>query len=153
MSAPRIQASRALAVQPNDDVNIPYPNVVVGGSVSGVTPYQLKDISVDFITLGIKTGDTVWNVTTSEYAYVTGVFTNYLELSLDIFTLVGTPYAVYQGVNSGCMLYVGSSGDISVETCDGDQVTFAGVNAGQFLPVQVVKVLTGTTASKILALW
>ena len=54
----------------------------------------------------------------------------------------------------GCVLYVGGAGDLVVETIGGDVVTFAGVLAGSFIPVQVRKVLsTGTTATNILALW
>ena len=153
MSAPRIQVSRALDVYPNDDVNIPYPNLVNTGSNTSVVTDQLVDTNVDFITMGIKIGDTVWNATTNDYALVTGVYTNVLELSLDIFTLVGTGYGIYQGENTGCLLYVGKAGNVAVTTTGGDEVVFASVNAGQFLPVQVLKVMTATTAGNILAIW
>lgn len=55
-------------------------------------------------------------------------------------------------------LFVGGAGDIKVtmiggSTVDGKVVTFAGVSAGQFLPINVVRVwATGTTATLILAL-
>lgn len=53
-----------------------------------------------------------------------------------------------------CVLYIGGSGDLKVETEGGDIVTFFGLSAGQFLPVNVVKVYsTDTTATNILALW
>jgi len=56
--------------------------------------------------------------------------------------------------NNGCVLYVGTGGSVRVKTVGGDDVTFVGVNAGQFLPVQVLRVYaTGTSASTILALW
>jgi len=58
------------------------------------------------------------------------------------------------GKNFGCLLYVGTAGNIKVETVGGDEVTLVGINTGAFIPVQVVKVFaTGTTASNILALW
>jgi hypothetical protein len=58
------------------------------------------------------------------------------------------------GVNDGCVLYVGTTGDLTVITTGQDEVTFANVQGGSFIPVQVVRVLsTGTTASNIVALW
>lgn len=51
-------------------------------------------------------------------------------------------------------LYVGTTGDVSVVTKDGNTVTFAAVPAGAILPIRVTKVRsTGTTASNIVALW
>ena len=51
------------------------------------------------------------------------------------------------------VLYVGTAGDVAVITNGGDEVTFTGVPAGTFIPVQVKRVKsTGTTASTILAL-
>jgi hypothetical protein len=57
-------------------------------------------------------------------------------------------------VNNGCVLYIGGAGDLRVLTAGGDDVTFTGVLAGTFLPVQVVRVFTtNTTATNLLALW
>ncbi len=54
----------------------------------------------------------------------------------------------------GCSLYVGGAGDVTVEMVGGDVVRFAGVAAGQFLPIQVIRVnATLTTATNIVALW
>lgn len=56
--------------------------------------------------------------------------------------------------NNGCLLYVGTGGDLKVLTIGGDEVTFVGFPNGGFLPVNVIRVFsTGTTASDILALW
>ena len=56
--------------------------------------------------------------------------------------------------NNGCVLYVGVTGNVRVLTAGGDDVTLVGVSAGQFIPVQVVKVFaTGSTSTNILALW
>jgi len=58
------------------------------------------------------------------------------------------------GVNDGCVLYVGTTGDLKVITTGQDEVTFVNVQGGSFIPVQVLRVLsTGTTASNIVALW
>ncbi len=56
--------------------------------------------------------------------------------------------------NNGCVLYVGTGGDLRVLTAGGDDIVFAGFPDGSFLPVNVVKVFaTNTTASGIIALW
>ena len=56
--------------------------------------------------------------------------------------------------NNGCVLYIGAGGTLRVLTVGGDDVTFAGINSGTFIPVQVLRVFsTGTTASSIIALW
>jgi len=56
--------------------------------------------------------------------------------------------------NNGCVLYVGTGGDLRVLTAGGDDVVFTGFPDGGFLPVNVVRVfLTNTTASNIVALW
>lgn len=57
------------------------------------------------------------------------------------------------GTELGCVLYVGKTGDLVVETVGGDTVTFKAVPAGMFVPVQVIKVLTTSTAEDIVALW
>jgi hypothetical protein len=65
------------------------------------------------------------------------------------------PYVGYpSGPALACVLYVGGAGNVKVETDGGDIVTFTGLNAGQFVPVNVVKVYaTDTTATNIVALW
>ena len=62
--------------------------------------------------------------------------------------------SVSGGTNNGCVLYIGSAGNLRVQTVGGDDVTFNNINTGAFIPVQIVRVYaTGTTASNILALW
>ena len=54
----------------------------------------------------------------------------------------------------GCCLYVGVAGDVSVKMEGGTEVTFKGVAAGSFLPVQVVQVTSAISSSgDILALF
>jgi hypothetical protein len=56
--------------------------------------------------------------------------------------------------NVGCVLYVGGPGTLTVTTYGGDTVTFSGVLAGTFIPINVVKVwAAGTSATNIIALW
>ena len=57
-------------------------------------------------------------------------------------------------INGGCILYIGVLGDVKVQTASGSTLTFVGVNAGTFLPVQCIQVYsTGTSATNILGLW
>jgi len=56
--------------------------------------------------------------------------------------------------NNGCVLYVGTGGDLRVLTAGGDDVVFTNLSSGSFLPVNVLRVfLTNTTAADILSLW
>lgn len=58
------------------------------------------------------------------------------------------------GTNNGCVLYVGTPGNLKVLTVGGDEVVFPNIQAGTFVPVQVLRVFsTGTTATNIVALW
>jgi hypothetical protein len=69
---------------------------------------------------------------------------------------VDIPYVGGDGTTPSwpCVLYIGGAGNIRVLTAGGDDVTFNGVVAGTFLPVQVVRVFsTGTTATNIVATW
>lgn len=51
-------------------------------------------------------------------------------------------------------LYVGGSGDVKIDTPNGDTVTFQDVVAGSLLPVRANRVYaTGTTATNIVALY
>lgn len=61
--------------------------------------------------------------------------------------------SVMNGVNNGCVLYVGTAGNITVKTVGGDNVLFANHPVG-YMPIQVVQVFaTGTAAANIVAIW
>jgi hypothetical protein len=56
--------------------------------------------------------------------------------------------------NQGCVLYVGTGGNVRVTTSGNDILTFVNVQDGTFFPINVIKLwATGTTASNIIALW
>jgi len=92
---------------------------------------------------------------------VTGFGDTYDEL--DVITLSGGTTSCEVTVlnidipntgDRGCCLYVGVAGDVSVVMEGGTSVTFKGVAAGSFLPVQVVQVTSTISASgDILALF
>ena len=54
----------------------------------------------------------------------------------------------------GAVLYIGTGGDVKVDTVSGDTVTFKNLADGSVLAVQVKKVYnTGTDAADIIALY
>jgi hypothetical protein len=53
----------------------------------------------------------------------------------------------------GCVLYIGTGGDLHVLTYGGQDVTFANIPNGTTLPVIIRQVFADTTAQDILALW
>jgi len=161
MSATIIQAHRALKVLPSDNAEIPFPAVAQAGVNTSIVASQLVDTAATFVTNSVRTGDIVYNVTDSTSATVLSV-TNQttLVLNANIFLATAKSYVVYQASaqttigNQGCVLYIGGPGNVAVTTNGGDTVTLVGLNAGQFVPVQVTKVaLTGTSATDIIALW
>lgn len=174
MANPRIQPTRALAVFPSNFANIPNPAVSVTGTNTSTSANQLIDTSKNFFTENVYAGDIVYNLSSATPLAATIIdnpipsSSDTLELNDDIFTAFPEDYIIYQsspqggGENSGCVLYVGTAGDLVVTTAAGDVVTFFKVQAGSFLPVQVIKVWVSydfpsgtvtTSAADILALW
>jgi hypothetical protein len=157
MSNQSLQPTRAIAVDfLNDYVNIPYPNEVMRGYNTSVAADTLIDTSgVDFVSQGIKVGDTVLNRATNAIANVTYVNPTELGLSFDIFSSNPESYIIYQGENTGCTLFVGGGGDdLTVLTADNNQVNLGETVSGSFIPIKVLRVYqTGTACSQIIALW
>lgn len=52
-----------------------------------------------------------------------------------------------------CVLYVGTGGTLHILTAEEDDVTLVNVPDGTFIPIQVIRVFTDSTANDILALW
>jgi len=161
MSVFKTTFSRALRVNPSDNADIPYPNLIESGTITTVTALKLIDSTGLFITNNIKTGDVVYNDTLLTSATVVSVDSEtQLTLNSNIFTVTTQVYNIYSMSpqtsmgNPGCFLYVGGAGNVSVLTIGGDQLIFNGVPAGTTLPVQVLRLRsTGTTATLINALW
>jgi co-chaperonin GroES (HSP10) len=157
MAYQKLQVSRALQVIKSDNANIPYPNVVETGTSTSVVANQLVDSTGTFVTLNVQVGDVVYNTTTSTASTVNQVVNNTtIILNADIFLAAGNAYTIYSqnAKNEGCVLYIGTGGNIRVLTHGGDDVIFTNVLGGSFLPVQTIKLFsTSTTASGIIALW
>lgn len=155
MSTQKLQVGRALAVIPSSTIDIPFPAVAVSGTASvGSNATTLVNTGATFITSGVKVGDIIYNTSANTVSQVTGINNQTTLLIRGSAFAAGNNYVIYQGDNnSGCVLYIGVGGNLAVETTGGDQVTLLNVVSGQFIPVQVMKVLTTTTATNILALW
>jgi len=155
MAYQKLQVGRALAVIPSDYAEVPFPAVSASGVNDTVAAGTLTDTAATFITNNVITGDIVYNTVDGSAATVVKVVSQtVLELNDDIFLATGKSYKVFAGGNNnGCILYIGTAGALDVVTVGGDTVNFAAVLAGQFLPVQVLRVLTSSSATNIVALW
>jgi len=153
--------SRALSIIPSDSVIIPYiGNSVLSNTITGTAVTKLIDSTATFKTKQVAIGDIVYNNNTFQSANVTGIDSE-TQLSIDnnIFSVIGNSYTIfytssYHGeTNVNCYLYIGTAGNLKVQTAGGDIITFVAVPVGLF-PLQVNKVFaTGTGASNIVALW
>jgi len=161
MSVFKTTFSRALRAHPSDNADIAFPNQIAGGTNTTATSFKLINSAALYITKNVKTGDVVHNDTAGTAATVVSVESETeLTLNANIFTTTAQAYAIYAMSaqtsmgNPGCFLYVGGTGNVSVITIGGDQITFNGVPAGTTLPIQVLKLrATGTTATLVNALW
>lgn len=150
----KLQVGTALNIVKSDDANIPFANIVVAGTSEASSLNELEDDSVDFTALNVQVGDVVYNTTTGTAATVIRVSSTILFLNANLFSAADN-YIIYaQNSKEACVLYVGTGGNLRVLTASGQDVTFANIIGGTFLPVQVLKVFaTGTAASNIVALW
>lgn len=159
MAYQKLQVGRALAVIPSDDTLIPSVSTLVHSGTGNFSSANLLVDSVastDFREIVNTPGAIVYNTGAGGSYNVSSVVpANGVQLRLDPATTAGAAdaYDVYNAATTGCVLYVGVSGNLKVQTAGGDIITFANLPVG-FVPVQVVKVFsTGTTATNIIALW
>lgn len=152
MAYQKLQTNQAIQVIPDDNITIPAPNEVASGTTSGTGAGLLIDGSAKFLTTA-SVGDVVYNTSDN-------TITTVLAVDSDIQLQVGTTFAAVKNykiyskdLNEGCILYVGGTGNVVVETVSGNEVTFTGIQGGTFMPVQVLKVKTASTATSIIAMW
>ena len=156
MAYQKLQVSRGLAVIPNDDTDIPFPGaLMIDSATTGASALKLIDAAGDFINKGVRPGDIVYDESVPPLAATVTAVDSATQLSVTTAIPTTTNYKLYQGgQNDGCVLYVGTTGTVTVITAGGDEVLFTGVPAGMFMPVQVTKVkAAGTGASTIVAMW
>jgi len=157
MAYQKLQVERALTVIASDTINIPnVSGAVLSGTTSQPAPAAttLVDNTKDFTLIQGLVGSIVY--LTGGVATVTAI-TNATTLALSAGvanTGATEAYTIYADANQGCVLYVGNTGNVRVLTAGNDDVTFVGIPAGAFVPVQVKRVFaTNTTATDIVALW
>ena len=157
MAYQKLQASRAIAVIPSDTLNIPNPAMlIVNSTTTGASAGKLIDSAGDFVNKGVKIGDVVYGYGASLVAATVTAVDSATQLSVSTAVGTTTAYKIFsdETPNNGCVLYVGAAGNLKVTTAGGDDVTFTGILAGSFIPVQVLKVFaTPTPATDIVALW
>lgn len=156
MAYQKLQVSRAKLVYPNDTYNYPNPSLhkLTSLETGGMAGSQIIDSTVDFIALGIEVGYLVTNDNSTDYTVVSKIVDAHTLNVADAIFTGGDDYSIYAyNQYEASVLYVGTGGDVEVETFGGDVVTFKNVNSGQFLPVQAMRIKTGTVATDIIALW
>ena len=161
MATPKLNPSRSISVIPSDYCNIPNPALyIIDVQVldSGINYIQI-DTSINIIELGVSAGSILYDYTNGIGVTVTSIVVGGLGYVVnhngDVQIPIGNIVKIYNGQDdsTGCVLYVGQSGAVSVITEGGDDVVFGGVPGGTFFPVQVLKVKSDyTAASEILAL-
>jgi len=167
----------SIPVAPSNTINIPGPTVRFRSSSTATTPNgipkQLIDANANFVTTynadgsvlnqGVSVGMVVYNmfaITASTTnaplvaTVVSVVNNNTLLLSADIFPFAGgaavSAYNIYDANEvspPGAQIYVGTAGNLYVETINGDLIFIEDVPAGNILPVVVQKVLVGAAAA------
>ena len=157
MAYQKLQVGTGIAVVPSDTIDIPaVSGPVVDSTMTQVPPTTstVVDSGQDFTAIQGLVGSTI--VIGSSIARVASV-AGATQITLDA-AIAGTSavgYKIYvKDSNPGCVLYVGTGGDLRVLTSSGADLTFVGIPDGSFLPVQVKRVYaTDTTATNIIALW
>ena len=157
MAYQKLQVGTGIPVIPSDTIDIPaVSGPAVDSTMSQAPPNAstIVDATQDFTTIVGLVGSTV--IVGTGIARVASVVSA-ASIALDT-AIAGTtavPYQIYVGAtNPGCVLYVGNTGNLRVLTSSNADLTFVGIPAGSFVPVQVKRVFaTNTTATDIIALW
>lgn len=150
----KLQVGSAIPVVPSDTIQIPAGDGVQQSGTTDGTSGALTDSTASFLT-SVKVGYIVVDNDTPSISTVTSVDSNTeLTLSGGVTLASGASYTIYASPEtSGCVIYVGTAGDLKVKMASGDIVTFTSIPAG-FQPIHVLQVYsTGTSADNIIALW
>lgn len=164
MATPKPQPTRALEVVLPNDCNIPNPALYMGV----VFAVQVRegnivdcDVTAGYLnTIGLKAGDIMY-LRPFIGLTVTGVEPGGQSFTVNIqhdpmapTEPIGINAELYNGAddNQGCILYVGTGGNVYTITAGGDVTEYYNVPSGQIIPVQTLAI-TGGSAENIIALW
>lgn len=157
MAYQKLQVGTGIAVIPSDTIDIPaVSGPVVDSTMSQIPPdtSTIVDATQDFTAIvGLVGSPVIVGTSIARVASVGGPTQITLDDAIAGAAAVG--YKIYVGAtNPGCVLYVGNTGNLRVLTTSNADLTFVGIPAGSFVPVQVKRVFaTDTTATDIIALW
>lgn len=157
MAYQKLQVGTGIAVVPSDTIDIPaVSGPVVDSTMSQVPPTTstVVDATQDFTAIQGLVGSTIV-IGTGIARVATVASATSITLDAAIAGTAAVGYKIYvKDINPGCVLYVGGAGNVRVLTSSGADLTFVGIAAGTFMPVQVKRVFsTDTTATDIVALW
>jgi hypothetical protein len=150
-----------MTVPYSDTYDIPnIANLYTTGTTTSTSAGNLVNTSGNFVNLGVKPGDVVFNTTTYALTVVSSVTSATTLALVDDIMLTAQTYSIFQAPqngglkNEGCLIYIGNSTVpklgtelLKVMTVAGDVVTLAGLSAGQFVPLQVIRVYATTTTA------
>ncbi len=161
MAYQKLQTSSGLNVIPSNTVPIPdRATRAVSGTADFSVAGTLTDVGTTFLSDGIQKNAIVYNATDQKAYFVLDVTD---DLNLAITSIAGgsasAKYYIYNAPTNGCVLYVGTGGDVAVEFSEpadspSGELVFKNVPDASFLPVQAIRIDEAlTTASDIIALW
>ena len=167
------QPTQAITVIPSDTINIPEPgSYLTGGNTgSGTTLTTAGAKFLGTFNAGntgysnrVAAGDVVYEATgTASQKIVTVVSVDSDTQLTESDALTGGTYEIYRGNggaqtqlpagNEGFSLFVGTAGNLAVIPASStDTVVLKNVPDSSFIPLQVARVLSATTAADIVAL-
>ena len=175
MAYQKLQSREALPVITSDRVRIPDPSTVMTlndrGSIQATGDFTggttLVGNLTNFLDKGIEKGMIVYNFTDNIAYHVLSVDSD-TEITLSGGSAGGgsSIFAIYAKPTIGCTLFVGATGDLTVQMAENNgntnnisapanaEVLYKNIADGSFLPIQVVRVdKTNTTADNIVAMW
>jgi hypothetical protein len=161
MAYQKLNAGRVLRIVFSD--TIPIPNIAtrfVSGSATATTSGKLVDSTKNFITLGVKVGNIIYNTTDNTAATVTAVDSaTTLSVSANVFAS-GEVYSIFaEEEKNGVTFLLGGHGadphgSVRVLTAGEDDVVISGLTHGTYVPIQIKKIFsTSTDIDSAYALW
>jgi hypothetical protein len=147
----RNQSINAVDVIPSDTINIPNPGKITSGTNTSGAALTLTDAGQNFLNSATNpnAAGVICEIESVDSA---------TQLTLKVPGIAAGTYDIYKGNvangdSPGYSLFVGTTGDVAIQTPGGEDVVMKNVGNASFIPQQAIKVkAAGTTATDILAL-